>query len=222
MSRTTRAALMAAALTAMTLLLTSCNSVPNTAPGGMAAQPVSDSRVVGDAHANHASAPAPAQATAFSIYDLESTWQDQQALTLTLGDLAGRPRVIAMVYTSCAYACPRILKDMKRIEGELRAEGIDAGYVLVSIDPARDTPQRLHEYAQSTLLEPNDWTLLTGTSDGTLELAALLGVRYRQTSEADFEHSNVITLVDAGGRIVHRQVGLNAEPDELVRAAAGL
>lgn len=221
MSRTTRTSLTAAALTAMTVLLTSCNSATNT-PGGMAAHAASDSQLVDDAHANHASAPAPAQATAFSIYDLETTWQDQQSRTITLGDLAGRPRVIAMVYTNCAYACPRILKDMKRIEGELRAEGIDAGYVMVSIDPQRDTPQRLHEYAQSTLLEPKDWTLLRGTSDGTLELAALLGVRYRQTSDTDFEHSNVITLVDAEGRIVHRQLGLNAEPDELVRAAAGL
>jgi len=131
MSRTTRIALMAAALTAMTLLLTSCNSAPNTTPGGMTAQPVSGSRTTAaDVHAKHAGAPAAAPASEFSIYDLESVWQDQQALTLTLGDLAGRPRVVAMVYTSCAYACPRILKDMKRIEGELRAEGIDAGFSL--------------------------------------------------------------------------------------------
>ncbi|HEX2167400.1 MAG TPA: SCO family protein [Longimicrobiales bacterium] len=218
MTRITRAAALAAALTLMTLLLTSCNSADAIGADGAPAR-------APDAAAPHAhSAPdaSASHATEFSIYDLESPWQDQQGLTLTLGDLAGRPRVIALAYTSCAYACPRILQDMKRIEGELRAAGIDAGYVLVSIDPERDTSQRLHEYAQSTLLDPNDWTLLSGTGDGTLELAALLGVRYRRVSESDFEHSNVITLVDADGRIVYRQVGLNAEPDDLVLAGSRL
>ncbi|NIQ52455.1 MAG: SCO family protein, partial [Gammaproteobacteria bacterium] len=55
--------------------------------------------------------------------------------------LAGRVRVVAMVYTSCAYACPRIMLDMKRIEAELGPEyREDVGFVIVSIDPERDTP----------------------------------------------------------------------------------
>ena len=219
-TRTMRAVQLAALLTLMTLLLTSCNTASNTA-GGDAAVPGSAMQYAPDPHATHSS-PDVTTASEFSIYDLEAEWQDQQALTLRLSDLAGRPRVIALVYTSCAYACPRILKDMKRIEGDLRAAGIDAGYVMVTIDPERDTPQRLRDYAVSTMLDPNDWTLLTGTKDGTLELAALLGVRYRRVSETDFEHSNVITLLDADGRIVQRQVGLNSDPVELVRAATSL
>ena len=218
-----RTARLAAALTLMTMLLTSCSEAPAASVTDRdAAIALAADAQTSNAHAGHGSAPAPAKASEFSIYDLESAWQDQQGLPLTLRDLAGRPRVIAMVYTSCAYACPRILKDMKRIEGELRAEGIDAGYVMVSIDPERDTPARLAEYAASTMLDPQDWILLTGTDDGTLELAALLGVRYRRVSETDFEHSNVITLIDGDGRIVHRQVGLNAEPTALVAAARSL
>lgn len=213
MYRINRAAVIVAAMTLMALLLTSCGGAPNTtrAAGSIAYA------TEGQASASYDRALAE-----YSIYDLGSRWQDQQGLTLSLGDLKGRPRVIAMVYTSCAHACPRILKDMKRIEGELRSTGIDAGYVMVSIDPARDTPQRLAEYAASTLLDPNDWTLLTGSEDGVLELAALLGVRYRRVSDTDFEHSNVITLLDAEGRVVHQQVGLGAEPARLIRTAAGL
>ena len=218
-TRTMRAAYLAALMTLMTLLLASCNT--SHATSGDAAVPASGSPNAPAAHAGHGSAHADLAST-FSVYDLEAEWQDQQALTLQLADLAGRPRVIAMVYTGCAYACPRILKDMKRIEGELRAAGIDAGYVMVTIDPERDTPQRLRDYAASIMLDPNDWTLLTGTEDGTLELAALLGVRYRRVSETDFEHSNVITLLDAAGSVVQRQVGLNSDPVELVRAAKSL
>jgi protein SCO1 len=214
-----RAVHLTALLTLMTLLLTSCNLSPNSAPGMDAAHPTADA----DRHARHGSALNPmAPVTGFSVYDLEAEWQDQRGASLALGDLGGRPRIIALVYTSCAYACPAILKDMKRIEGELRATGTDAGFVMVSIDPERDTPARLGEYAAATLLDPSDWVLLTGTDDGVLELAALLGVRYRRVSATDFEHSNVITLVDGTGRIVHRQVGLGAEPDGLVHAASGL
>jgi protein SCO1/2 len=215
MSRTRRAAQHAAALTLMTLVLTSCGTAPDPARsvnGG-------DDAI---AHGTHSGSVGAAAATSFSIYDLDASWQDQLGTTLTLSDLRGRPRIVAMVYTSCAYACPRILRDMKAIEGELRAQGVDAGYVMVSIDPERDTPARLSEYAASTMLDPWDWTLLTGTEDGVLELATLLGVRYRRISETDFEHSNVITLVDADGRIVMRQVGLGAEPEAMVRAAAAL
>lgn len=233
MTRTVRAALIIAALTLMTLLLSACT-------GGQAADTESRSGTAEGAHANapanataHANAPAPAHAHAdappaaapvsdYSIWDLETPWQTQLGDTIALARLAGRPRIIAMVYTSCAYACPAILKDLKRIEGELAAAGTDAGFVMISIDPERDTPERLREYAASTMLDDADWTLLTGTDDGVLELAALLGVRYRRVSDTDFEHSNVITLVDADGRIAHRQVGLGAEPEAIVRAVAGL
>lgn len=222
MNRSHHAAYRAAALTLVTALLPACNASPRNG-GGDDRQGVAASVAGSHAHEHPDDAtPARAGASAFSLYDLEAGWRDQDGQTLTLGDLAGRPRVIAMVYTSCAYACPRILKDMKRIEGELRTAGIDAGYVMVSIDPERDTPDRLSEYAASVTLDPADWTLLTGTADGVLELAALLGVRYRRVSETDFEHSNIITLLDGSGRIVHRQLGLNAEPDALLRAAAGL
>jgi protein SCO1/2 len=216
-----RAVHLAAALTLMTLLLTSCSAAPETGPGEAA--PQESSREAKHAPDGHANAPASVTAVSkFSVYDLDALWYSQDGRTVTLADLAGRPRVIAMVYTSCAYACPRILQDMKRIEGQLRAAGTDAGFVMVSIDPERDTPGRLREYAEATLLDPQDWTLLTGTVDGVLELAALLGVRYRRISATDFEHSNIITLLDADGRIVHRQAGLGAEPGALVHAASGL
>jgi protein SCO1 len=205
----TRAIRIVAGLILMMLLLTSCrSSTPDQAlHGGHTG------------HGEETGAAAPAAAGDFSIYELESTWSDQDGAELALADLAGRPRVIAMVYTHCAYACPRIVTDMKRIEAELRERGVQAGFVVVSIDPERDTPARLAAFAEATRLDPREWTLLTGSDDGVMELAALLGVRYRRVSDMDFEHSNVITLVDDEGRILYRQTGLGADPASLVAAA---
>ena len=169
-------------------------------------------------HASEAAPPAAEIASDFSLYDLAHTWTDQHGAQRTLASLAGRPQVIAMVYTSCAVACPRILADMKRLEGELGERARDVGFVMVSLDPARDTPQRLHEYAAATHLDPLRWTLLTAPDEVLLDLAVLLGVRYRRISDTEMEHSNVITIVDAAGSIVHRQAGPGTDPTESLRA----
>lgn len=162
----------------------------------------------------HSSAGGVGEPADMSVYHLEGEWTDARDSTRTLGDaLAGRVQVLALVYTSCALACPAVIADMKRIEA---ATG-DAGFVLVSIDPARDTPERLRVFAEGSRLSPERWTLLTGNDDDLLELSAVLGVRYRRISNTDFMHSNMLTVLDAEGRIVHRQLGLG-QVDETIAA----
>lgn len=161
--------------------------------------------------------------TDFSLYHLDATWRDQHGEERQLASLSGRVQVVAMVYTHCGYACPRILADMKRIEGELPRELRDrVGFVMVSIDPTRDTPEQLRSYAEAVHLDPARWTLLTAPDNTILELAALLGVKYRRISETDFSHTNVITVLDQQGEIVHRQVGLGGEPRGTLRVIESL
>lgn len=137
-----------------------------------------------------------------SIYQLDGVWQNQNGEQMALADLQGRPQLVALVYTHCAYACPLVVADMKQTEV---ADG-SVGFVLVSIDPERDTPERLREFASGTRMGSR-WTLLAGGDDELLELAAVLGVRYRRVSETDFMHSNAIVLLDGDGNVVYRQEG---------------
>jgi protein SCO1 len=165
-------------------------------------------------HAGHDDAGLPAdEPAAFSVYHAASVWTDQDGERRPLDSLAGRIQVVGMVYTSCGDACPRMLVDMKRIEGEL-ANGLQdrVGFVLVTLDPERDTPERLAEYAQGARLTGDRWTLLHGDPGDILELAALLGVQYRRLADGEFVHSNLLTVLDAEGQVVHRQVGLGADP----------
>ena len=164
------------------------------------------------------------QPSDFSLYHVESTWMDQNGTERELRSLAGRVQVVAMLYTNCAYACPRIMLDLKRIEGELGPEyGEDVGFVVVSIDPERDTPDRLAEFAAGSRLDPERWTLLTADPGDIRELAVLLGVQYRQTGPGEWVHSNLITVLDPAGEVIHRQLGLGTDPTEtleVIRAAA--
>ena len=172
---------------------------------------------VDGAHADHAvdadSSLAPGVPADMSVYNLESAWTDADGTPQTLGSLAGRVQVVGLVYTNCAFACPRVIADMKRIEAALP----DVGFVLVSIDPERDTPERLRQFADGARLSDERWTLLTGSDDSLIELAAVLGVRYRRISESDFMHSNLLTVLDRNGEIVHRQLGLG-QVDQTIEA----
>ena len=164
-------------------------------------------------HARHAAgAPGPGEPADYSLYHLESRWRDQAGGVRVLGSLAGRVQVVALVYTHCGDTCRRVLMDMKRVEGEMEREHPgEVGFVLVSIDPERDMPDRLRGFAEGARLDPARWTLLSGSDEDVLELAALLGVKYRRERAAVLSHSNVITVLGRGGEVAHQQLGLGPE-----------
>lgn len=154
-----------------------------------------------------------------SVYHLTGTWTDQNGKELTLQELRGKVQLMAMVYSSCPQACPRIIADMKSLDEDLGKRHRDGvGLVLVSIDPETDTPERLSELAREQGLGPR-WRLLRGNSQQVQELAAVLGVKYRKVSATDFAHSNLITVLDADGVIVHQQEGLGVERSRSIEAA---
>ncbi|MCE7869847.1 SCO family protein [bacterium CPR1] len=153
-----------------------------------------------------------------SIYHLPGAWTDQDGKELTLPELRGKVRLLAMVYTSCPQACPRIIADMKSIDEDLRKRhpaGVEL--VLVTFDPETDTPERLRQLADEQKLDPR-WRLIRGDSQQVQELAAVLGVKYRKVSATDFAHSNLITVLDADGVVVHQQEGLGVERSRSIDA----
>lgn len=159
----------------------------------------------------------------YSLYDLASSWRDQRGATLQLPALAGKVRVVSMVYTSCQATCPLIVGDLKRIEASIPADRRDdVGFVLVSLDPARDTPGRLAEWAARTQLDDARWTLLAGDAEAVREVAAALGVRYQPQANAELAHTNVVTVLDATGAPVHQQVGLGAAANGTIDAVQRL
>jgi protein SCO1/2 len=125
--------------------------------------------------------------------------------------------VIAMIYTHCSTTCPFTVAEMKRIE---RESPVNAGFVLVSLDPARDDPARLATFASERGLDAGRWTLLDGTDDAVRELANVLGVRYRRLSPEELAHSNALTLVDADGAVVYQHAGLDASAEVMTALAA--
>lgn len=141
-----------------------------------------------------------------SIYNVSSTWKNRHGEELQLNKLRGKVQVVAMVYTHCEHACPRILADMQRIKDNLKSEAAEqTHFTIISIDPVRDTPDRLNTFANENNLSEEKWTLLNGGNGDVLEIAALLGVKYKRVSDTDFTHSNMITVLNKEGEVVHQR-----------------
>lgn len=147
-----------------------------------------------------------------SLSDLDATWLDQAGAARTLmGANDDRITVITMLYTSCTVSCPRLVADLKRIEGALSAAERDhVEFVLVSLDPARDTPGRLARFATELHLDAARWTLLTAEDAQIRELASVLRVRYLTDATGEIMHTNRIVVADEAGAIVHWQQGVGS------------
>jgi protein SCO1/2 len=156
-------------------------------------------------------------ATAFSrdsLYQADATFTDDSGRAFRLGDLRGHPVVLTMFFASCGYACPLLVTDMQAIRGRLPAEQRDRTvFVLVSFDTVRDTPGALARYRAQRGLD-SSWILLHGGDDAVRELAALLGVKYQQETDGMFSHSNLVTVLNAEGEVVHQRTGLKGGLDE--------
>lgn len=154
-----------------------------------------------------------------SLYNLKATWTTQSGQQVSLAHFQGHPVLFAMVYTSCQASCPLIVSDMQAIEKRLTpALREQVRFLLVSFDPARDTPERLRAFAEKRALDLTRWTLLTGDARDVRELAAAIGLRFKPTGTGDFLHGNIISVLDRDGVVRHQQKGLQQKPDETAQA----
>ncbi|SHN25527.1 protein SCO1/2 [Cyclobacterium lianum] len=154
---------------------------------------------------------------AMSIYHLPSDWKTHEGEQIAFSDLKGQPLVVVMIYTACKTACPRLVADMRQIEEKSALAGArQPRYILVSIDPLNDTPERLKQFANANQMEGDQWLFLQGTTAGVREFANVLAVKYKRIDPIDFSHSNIISVFDQKGVLQYQKEGLGMENDEII------
>ena len=167
--------------------------------------------------------PAPAAAPALppdSTYLLDDVWTGQDGRDFRLADGRGRPRLVAMVYTSCRYVCPLIIDSAKGVDHALTpAERAHLGVLLASLDPTRDDVAALRSVFERRRLDPARWTFARADAGAVRRLAGVLGIRYRALADGEFNHTSALVLLDADGRVLARTEKLGAVPDPAFLAA---
>lgn len=165
---------------------------------------------------SHAASPLPSD----SVLQINHTFTKQDGKNFKLSDRRGKPQLVAVFYTSCRYICPLIIDSAKGVEHALTpGERNNLSILLVSIDPARDTPEALMFIVKKRKLDITRWTLARTDEKGVRTLAALLGVRFRVLSDGEFNHTSALILLDAEGRVVARTETLGNKPDPVFLAA---
>ena len=154
-----------------------------------------------------------------SIYQLSVPFTDQLGRTSKLEDWRGKPVMISMFYSSCQFVCPRIVEALKRTEEGL---AIKVPVLMVSFDPVRDDTAALKAMADERHIDAKRWTLARTDARNVRKLAAMLGIQYRELPSGEFNHSSVIVLLDAEGRVVGKTATLGEADPAFVKLAKSL
>ena len=146
---------------------------------------------------------------------------DQNGARFTLGDSAGRVRIVTFIYTRCPLPdfCPLMVRHLETVRRRANEEGLGSQLALlgVTLDPAFDTPPVLRAYGDSVLKGSNrfdQWTLATGTAAQIEDVARFFGVGYR--AEGGFvTHTLATAIVSHDGRVMRVFESNSWRPDEI-------
>ncbi len=124
--------------------------------------------------------------------------------TIAKADLLGRPWAICFVFTKCLGPCPTVTKQLHDLQARLKE--YDVRLVTLTVDPARDTPEVLANYAKLNGADPEKWYFLTGDQSaiyGLIHRSFRMPVQetFGPDRQEGFEiiHSTNVMLVDANG-----------------------
>jgi protein SCO1/2 len=146
-----------------------------------------------------------------SVYKFNGHWTNQDNKKVQLSDYSGKLQLTTMIFTHCDYACPNIIADLQNIQDGLSEKAREnLGFLLVTIDPENDTPEKLKKYASNFELDNKNWQFLTGSKDDIYQYSKLLGIQYKKFENGMYGHSNIITLLSTTGEIIYQIEGIHA------------
>lgn len=122
---------------------------------------------------------------------------------VSVSDFRGDVVVLFFGYTFCPDVCPTTLADLAGAMRNLGDEADEVQVVFVSVDPARDTPERLAQYVTS--FDPR-FIGVTGTEDEIAAVAAVYGIFYEKhegtpASGYLIDHTATAMVIDREGRL---------------------
>lgn len=129
------------------------------------------------------------------------------SVEVTNRDVEGKIRVVDYFFTHCPTICPLLSSQLARTQAILQSRGILEEDLLIlshSVDPVRDSPERMKWYAERMGADTSQWKFLTGGQDELYEQAKegyYLTALPSDTAAGGFFHSDVFALIDRDSRI---------------------
>lgn len=86
---------------------------------------------------------------------------NQVGQPISLESLQGHVVVLTFLYTYCPDVCPIITTQLRDVQEQLSENGSGVEFVVISVDPERDTVEAAHDYLRRWKIE-EDWQYLVG------------------------------------------------------------
>ena len=128
---------------------------------------------------------------------------DQNGRRVTEADFKGKPVLVFFGFTNCPDVCPTALFEMSEVLRRLGPDAEKLNAIFISVDPERDTPEKLKDYLQSF---HDRISALTGSqADIDAVTKAYKAYAKRVPLEGGnytMDHSAIVYLMDKNGRFV--------------------
>ena len=138
--------------------------------------------------------------------------------------LQGAPSLIYFGYTTCPDVCPMELAEVAAAVEILQDEhNLTVNPVFITVDPERDTVEKVGEYAS---FFHDDMLGLTGTQEEIAKTAKDFRVYFNRVADPDFQdgylmdHSNIIYLLDRKAQYRTYFKGGEATPESIAEGVA--
>jgi protein SCO1/2 len=147
---------------------------------------------------------------------------DQDSVLLTEGQVKNKVYVAYFFFTSCPATCPIMTSAMKRV---YKMVGADQGFEIIAhtIDPKRDTPEKLKQFAIKNEVEHQNWHFLTGEMDYIYNLGMkgyYLSMGKHDAAPGGYIHSAKFILVDQNRHI--RGIYEGTDANEVAQMIEGI
>jgi cytochrome oxidase Cu insertion factor (SCO1/SenC/PrrC family) len=141
---------------------------------------------------------------------------DQNQMIRTEKDFLGKYTLVFFGYTYCPDVCPATLAIMSAALDKMGARAERIVPVFITVDPKRDTPDKIKSYLSSF---GTRFVGLTGSSQDIANVAKEYRVYYKEHpaengGEYTVDHSGVIYLMDPNGQFI-ANYSLDTSPDVL-------
>lgn len=143
--------------------------------------------------------------------------------TISLADSDGKVRLVYFYFSHCETGCVPATFFLSKVQNELKEKGVfgsDVEILQITFDPARDTTERLIEFAALNNADTSAWHFLRGEEQYSRDLALKYKIGVYDQGDGQFAHTNAVLVVNQLGYVEKKYFPVgnldNIEPSDIV------
>ena len=142
-----------------------------------------------------------------TLYHVIPKWSffNQNGNSKSSKDFKNKVRLVDFFFTSCPTICPKMTVNMKKIQQLINTDCLnDIELLSFTVDPLRDSVEKLKEYCTTYNVDSKNWNMFTGDQNSIYELGVngfLVPNQEDALAPGGFLHSEKMILIDKKNRI---------------------